>query len=351
VIAVKHVSAGRVKQTKGLTDDPICSVEDNQARPRPMSALTNRDLGSGYRPPGSSRYSANTNKHLYAIGVVPVTYAWQDELIRKTRKAINKAMGHEDPPTRPLSRQSSRGQAHQFDHLDDKALLGMLCQILRTDSVPRCQEWLNDASEDQKDIVLNMIRVAALGEDDPTDLPSRPPSRYVWKPPPPHQSGRRYSDPLLGESFALMSLNAHPRYLFSQQNPGWGGDGGRGGGVRGGGELPKIRQNLEEKGNRKLKKSQSYNASTQIDNLVREVYKTVAPTATRKTSEQQGRDKRERRERGEKKVRVTVGGSHGSRETGYLPPLAQSRHQGTGRERSGSKDAGGRSHYGRVGGV
>ena len=59
----------------------------------------------------------------------------------------------------------------------------------------------------------------------------------------------------------------------------------------------------------------------------------------------------ERRERGEKKVQVTVGGSHGSRETGYLPPLAQSRHQGTGRERSGSKDAGGGSHYGRVGGV
>ena len=29
-------------------------------------------------------------------------------------------------------------------------LLGMLCQILRTDSVPRCQEWLSDASEDRK---------------------------------------------------------------------------------------------------------------------------------------------------------------------------------------------------------
>ena len=54
---------------KGLTDDPICSVEDNKDRPRPMSALTNRDLGPGYRPPGSSRYSANTNKHLYAVGV------------------------------------------------------------------------------------------------------------------------------------------------------------------------------------------------------------------------------------------------------------------------------------------
>ena len=53
---------------------------------------------------------------------VPVTYAWRDELIRKTRKAISKALGREDPPTRPLSRQSSRGEAHQFDHLDDKAV-------------------------------------------------------------------------------------------------------------------------------------------------------------------------------------------------------------------------------------
>ena len=53
-----------------------------------------------------------------------------------------------------------------------------------------------------------------------------------------------------------MSLNTHPRYLFSQQNPGWGGGGGGGGGGEGGGgggggresrELPKIGQNLEEK--------------------------------------------------------------------------------------------------------
>ena len=29
-------------------------------------------------------------------------------------------------------------------------LLGMLCQLLRTDSVPRCQEWLSDASADRK---------------------------------------------------------------------------------------------------------------------------------------------------------------------------------------------------------
>ena len=77
VIDAKHVSAGRVKQMKGLTHDPICSVEDNQARPRPMSALTNRDLGSGYRPPGSSRYSANTNKHLYAVGVGVEHYYWR----------------------------------------------------------------------------------------------------------------------------------------------------------------------------------------------------------------------------------------------------------------------------------
>ena len=60
---------GRVRQMKGLTNDPICSVEDNLTRPRPMSALTDRDLGSGYIPPGSSRYSANVNKQLFAVGV------------------------------------------------------------------------------------------------------------------------------------------------------------------------------------------------------------------------------------------------------------------------------------------
>ena len=65
----KFSGAGRVIPMKGLTDDLICSVEDNLARPRPLSALTDRDLGRGYRPPGSSRYSANTNKHLFAVGV------------------------------------------------------------------------------------------------------------------------------------------------------------------------------------------------------------------------------------------------------------------------------------------
>ena len=67
-------------------------------------------------------------------------------------------------------------------------------------------------------------------------------NRYVWHPP---QQSRRHSDPLLGDSLNALSLNTHPRYLFSQ--PGNVGDGGRrgregeggrrgeGGGGRGGG--------------------------------------------------------------------------------------------------------------------
>lgn len=73
IIAVSYAT-GRVRQMKGLTNEPICSVEDNCTRPRPMSALTDRDLGSGYIPPGSSRYSANVNKQLFAVGVGQSVY-------------------------------------------------------------------------------------------------------------------------------------------------------------------------------------------------------------------------------------------------------------------------------------
>ena len=62
---------------------------------------------------------------------VPVTYQWRDELMRKTQKAISRALGQDQhsgsrPGSRPLSRQSSRGLPRQFDHLDDKAVSPML---------------------------------------------------------------------------------------------------------------------------------------------------------------------------------------------------------------------------------
>lgn len=63
-------------------------------------------------------------------------------------------------------------------------------------------------------------------------------NRYVWQP---HQS-RRHSDPLLGESLDRLSLNAHPRYVFTGV--------GRGiGATSSGGErlgLPRIPQTPRE---------------------------------------------------------------------------------------------------------
>ena len=47
---------------------------------------------------------------------------------------------------------------------------------------------------------------------------------YVWRPPTRQlqqqsRSQRRYSDPLLGDSLDLLSLNTHPRYLFASHQP------------------------------------------------------------------------------------------------------------------------------------
>ena len=45
--------------------------------------------------------------------------------MRKTERAIHRALGQSqtDSLSRPLSRQSSRGVARQFDHLDDKEVI------------------------------------------------------------------------------------------------------------------------------------------------------------------------------------------------------------------------------------
>lgn len=334
----------RVKAMRGLTDDPICSVEDNKAQPRPMSALTNRDLSDGYRPPGSSRYSANSSKQLYAVGVVPVTYAWRDELMKKAQKAISKALWQDKQPgshstTRPLSRQSSRGLPRQFDHLDDKTLLDMMCQILHTDSIPRCQEWMNNAPDDQKDIVLNMIRLAALGEEGHEDLPTRPPSkehRYMWQP----RQSRHHSDPLMGDSLDLLSLNSHPRYLFSQT----GDVGGAGGDKLKALGLPRIAQTPRElamseshsgKGGRqgKLRRSQSHDVGTQLDELETDVYKTIAARTVMKNNKQRHKGKKKQKQKSGHKA-------SSSDDTTELPSL-HLRQQVVKHQRPRSKSAGG----------
>ena len=53
---------------------------------------------------------------------MPVTFAWRDELEKKTQNALHRAMGNVPPPSRGLlSRSSQRGggQGYQFDGLSD----------------------------------------------------------------------------------------------------------------------------------------------------------------------------------------------------------------------------------------
>lgn len=48
----------RVRHIKGLLDVPICYIEDNTEQRYLMSAPSGQDLGPGYYPPGSTRFSA-----------------------------------------------------------------------------------------------------------------------------------------------------------------------------------------------------------------------------------------------------------------------------------------------------
>lgn len=117
---------------KGLLDAPICIVEDNYERRLLYSAPTNEDYSIHYRPSGSTRYSANGNKQTPAIGIgevaiytimayvcapaVPITYAWKEELEKKTNKALKSALQDSSVPS---SHQSQR-QAGQYDQLQDE---------------------------------------------------------------------------------------------------------------------------------------------------------------------------------------------------------------------------------------
>ena len=64
------------------------------------------------------------------LSAVPVTFAWRDELEKKTQNALHRAMGNIPPPSRGglLSRSSQRG-ASQFDTLGDNQVstIGVNC--------------------------------------------------------------------------------------------------------------------------------------------------------------------------------------------------------------------------------
>ena len=61
--------AVRVRHIKGLCADvPICYIEDNAEQRDLMSAPSGQDLGSGYYPTGSTRFSARGDR-LPAVGI------------------------------------------------------------------------------------------------------------------------------------------------------------------------------------------------------------------------------------------------------------------------------------------
>ena len=117
-------------------------VEDNYERRLMFSPPSGEDFSINYRPKGSTRYSANHKKQIPAVGIgkqkilfnlwsiivaVPVTYAWRDELERKTNKALNKALGQFSIPH---SQQSQRNnQSGEFDHLQDEQVSLFVMQL------------------------------------------------------------------------------------------------------------------------------------------------------------------------------------------------------------------------------
>jgi hypothetical protein len=107
----------------------------------------------------------------FSVCLVPVTYAWKDELEKKAQSAISKALAIGGQNQLVMSSHSklrpSSNQKGQFDDLEDDQILDLLCRILQTGSIEGCLAWLQTCTDSEKMIVLNMLRMAATGEIDP----------------------------------------------------------------------------------------------------------------------------------------------------------------------------------------
>ena len=71
------------------------------------------------------------------IIIVPVTYAWRDELEKKTQNALHRALGNIPPASRGgmMSRSSQRGPS-QFDGLEDGKVNNITIHIMIMISMP-----------------------------------------------------------------------------------------------------------------------------------------------------------------------------------------------------------------------
>lgn len=167
----------RVFHIKGLLGSPICCVEDTVS-PRMLISAPSEGilLEERYKPLGNTRYSANKQKSIPAVGIVPVTTAWRDELEAKAKHAIDRVLGK-----RTLIKEPTKLLTSSISDVDDRKVLEWLCRILQTDSMTACQEWLAVASEQEKAIVLNMIKMAAEGDVEFTTPAVAPANDYWYK--------------------------------------------------------------------------------------------------------------------------------------------------------------------------
>ncbi|XP_071829251.1 protein TBATA-like isoform X2 [Apostichopus japonicus] len=213
---------GRVRHIKGLLDVPICAVHDDGSIKEPSNLLRapssaeRRSLYSFHIPRISSApyriFNQNPvlNSHRYPINTItgmstypkgfkdlanhlPYTDDWRNELVSLVDKAglgLPKEVKDYQreqpkrtsvysaetgrlipPPSRAMSRGASRQrQREPFLHIapeqsNENLVLEMLCQILQTDSIGAVQEWLVSSGDKEKDLALNIIKVALGAED------------------------------------------------------------------------------------------------------------------------------------------------------------------------------------------
>eukprot|EP00118_Oscarella_pearsei_P000116 m.4258 g.4258 ORF g.4258 m.4258 type:complete len:344 (+) comp10454_c0_seq2:93-1124(+) len=163
----------RVTHIKGLLDAPICCVQDAMFDGRrmglPLPVFDPRIYG---QRSGMVQYPSIRERQMLAGGP---DVAWREELERLTKQVVTNAAMGRSPMHQQQRRQSrlrgrgelasrSGNRAPVLAALDDVTILEMLCRILQTDSVPAIQAWLSSAPDSEKDLVMNMLGMAATGE-------------------------------------------------------------------------------------------------------------------------------------------------------------------------------------------
>jgi hypothetical protein len=130
--------------------------------------------------------------------------------------------------TRQSSRRQSRNGRRQQNEsilsgLDETMLLELLCRILSTDSIPAIQAWLSSAPDSEKDIVMNMLSMAASGElaysPSPRDVTQRPISRPASQQVSHHDQWEPSASQVMHESEPIVEEDEAPNRCLNITNP------------------------------------------------------------------------------------------------------------------------------------